>query len=168
MNVLHLASWYPHEKDPYSGDFIQRQLIALSEFLPVTVIHLVKDTNLESNGFAISKHTRTNQMEEWLAGYGVIRTGIPFADQFLSFLKYRRLLKQLVDDYIREKGKPDLIHVHVILNAGIVSMEISKELKIPYVVTEHSTIYHRNASENLWNRPFIFKKINRNIIKNAC
>jgi len=168
MNVLHLASWYPHEKDPYSGDFIQRQLIALAGFLPVTVIHMAKNSSLKSNAFTLAKQRRANHMEEWVVSYGAIKTGIPFADQFLSFLRYKRLLKQLVNDYIREKGKPDLIHVHVVLNAGIVAMEICKELNIPYLVTEHSSVYHHSATENLWNRFFYFRWVSFRVLKNAA
>jgi glycosyltransferase involved in cell wall biosynthesis len=167
MNVLHLASWYPHEKDPYSGDFIQRQLTALAENLPVTVIHLVKDSSLNRNDVRLSKNKRTNNMEEWVASYGAIKTGIPFADQLLSFFKYKHLLKKLVNIYILENGKPDLIHAHVVLHAGIVAMEISKELNIPYAITEHSSVYQHTATENLWNRFFYFRWVSFKVLKNA-
>jgi glycosyltransferase involved in cell wall biosynthesis len=156
-NVLHLASWYPYEKDPYNGDFIQRQLIALSAIMPVTVIYLVKDRNLNKNDLKISIKNKTSNLEERIAFYGSVQTGISVIDQYFSYRRYKYLLKQLVRDYIREKGKPDLIHVHVVLHAGIVAMELCKELNLPYVVTEHSSVYQRTATENLWNRFFYFR-----------
>lgn len=164
-NVLHLTSWYPYEKDPYNGDFIQRQLIALSAIMPVTVIYLVKDRNLNKNDLKISIKNKTSNLEERIAFYGSVQTGISVIDQYFSYRRYKYLLKQLVRDYIREKGKPDLIHVHIVLYAGIVAMELCKELNIPYVVTEHSSVYQRTATENLWNRFFYFRWISFRVLQ---
>lgn len=40
-----------------------------------------------------------------------------------------------------ENGKPDLVHVHVPVRAGLFAIRMKKKLGIPYVVTEHWTIY---------------------------
>lgn len=168
MNVLHLVSWYPNEKDPYNGDFIQRHLLALAGYIPVTVIFLVKDSELNKNEILVSRNKKTTNLEEWIVRYGSINTGVRIVDQYFSIIRYKKYFKRFIDDYIREKGQPDLIHVHVALNAGLIALDLNKELKIPYVVTEHSTVYHRNANENLWNRLFIYKKFTRKIIRNAA
>jgi len=167
MKVLHLASWYPNEKDPYNGDFIQRQLIALSAYLPVTVMYLVKDSNLKKNDFKLSIQNKTHNLEEQLAYYGTVQTGISVIDQYLSFRRYKSLFKRLVKDYIQKNGKPDLIHVHVVLYAGVVAMELSKQFNIPYMVTEHSSVYQRSATENLWNRFFYFRWMSFRVLRNA-
>ena len=38
--ILWLASWYPNEKNPVLGDFIQRHALAVSKFRKITVIYM--------------------------------------------------------------------------------------------------------------------------------
>src|SRR5258706_5276891 len=45
--------------------------------------------------------------------------------------------------YCERFGRPDVIHAHNLNPAGLLAHRISKESKIPYVVTEHSTFYAR-------------------------
>jgi L-malate glycosyltransferase len=49
-----------------------------------------------------------------------------------------------IDDYINEKGKPDLVHAHSrFLLASLLALEIKKLHAVPYLITEHSTFYFR-------------------------
>ncbi|MDB6055320.1 MAG: glycosyltransferase family 4 protein [Verrucomicrobiales bacterium] len=48
-----------------------------------------------------------------------------------------------VKEYIKKFGKPDIIHAHNSLYAGILASKIRKSLGIPYVITEHSTYFAR-------------------------
>jgi glycosyltransferase involved in cell wall biosynthesis len=45
--------------------------------------------------------------------------------------------------YLARFGRPDVIHAHNLNPAGLLAHRISKESKIPYVVTEHSTFFAR-------------------------
>jgi len=47
-------------------------------------------------------------------------------------------------EYCCQYGKPDLIHAHNAIYAGMLSNEIKKIYKIPYLVTEHSSVFARN------------------------
>ena len=49
----------------------------------------------------------------------------------------------LFKHYIKQHGKPDIIHVHSMLYAGVAAKEISEKYKIPFIVTEHSTAFAR-------------------------
>jgi len=42
---------------------------------------------------------------------------------------------------MKQQGKPDLIHAHNAQYAGIIASEIKREWGVPYVLTEHSSIY---------------------------
>lgn len=48
---------------------------------------------------------------------------------------------KLFELYVRNYGKPDLIHVHCAFNAGVVAKYIKEKWAIPYIVTEHSSEY---------------------------
>src|ERR1017187_1133459 len=47
----------------------------------------------------------------------------------------------LVNSYIMEHGKPDLIHAHCAFNAGSVAKYFKDKLQIPYIITEHSSFF---------------------------
>lgn len=46
---------------------------------------------------------------------------------------------ELVDQYIIEIGRPDIIHAHSALYAGVLANLVKARYKIPYVLTEHSS-----------------------------
>ncbi len=52
----------------------------------------------------------------------------------------------LFEKYLKIKGKPDLIHVHTCMWGGYVAYIIKKKYNIPYVITEHHSIFS-NKSE---------------------
>lgn len=51
---------------------------------------------------------------------------------------------RLFTKYIQAEGKPDLIHAHNCIYAGAAAMRIKERFGIPFVITEHSTLYQRN------------------------
>jgi teichuronic acid biosynthesis glycosyltransferase TuaC len=46
-------------------------------------------------------------------------------------------------EFVRTHGKPDLIHVHNCNPAGLLARSIHAQTGIPYMITEHSSYYHR-------------------------
>lgn len=49
--------------------------------------------------------------------------------------------------YISNNGLPDLIHAHNCFYAGALAKEIKKIYNIPYMVTEHSSMFYQNISQ---------------------
>lgn len=45
------------------------------------------------------------------------------------------------DVYVKEKGRPDVVHAHEAIYAGMLAQTIREQYNIPYVITEHSTFY---------------------------
>lgn len=58
-------------------------------------------------------------------------------------IQWLRAIRILFDEYVRHHGRPDVIHAHCALYAGVAAARISAEENIPFVVTEHSTGYSR-------------------------
>jgi glycosyltransferase involved in cell wall biosynthesis len=65
---------------------------------------------------------------------------IPKLSKYLGWLSTRKLVK----DYIKQNGKPDIIHSHFSFWSGWVAQRISMEFQIPYVITEHSSAFAFN------------------------
>ncbi len=165
-NVLWLASWYPNRLDKFDGDFIQRHARAVAMFCKVHVIYVKKD-----EGLAANKNTTENavsgNLSEQIIYYGSYKTGIKLFDKFLSQRNYRKHYRNAVKDYIRTSGKPDMVHVHVAMKAGMAAGWIKEKWDIPYVVSEHWTAYLRNADHQIADQSFIFKKVLNRVLQRA-
>jgi glycosyltransferase involved in cell wall biosynthesis len=46
--------------------------------------------------------------------------------------------------YVRRFGRPDLIHAHNALNAGLLALKLKGRYGVPYILTEHSSFYYQN------------------------
>ncbi len=147
MKVLWLCSWYPHSTDRFDGDFIERHAKALSQFQQVDVIHLVQNTSLLTN-----ETSRTEKRSEKNLNTEIVyipAPNTPFAT-LTSALFNRRYYKQMLEtvkEYIQQNGKPDLVHVHVPVKIGVAALWLKRKFNIPFVVTEHSNIYHNREGE---------------------
>lgn len=67
-----------------------------------------------------------------------------FRERFLF-----RFLK-LVENYIEQFGRPDVVHAHNTLYAGLVAARIRRKWGIPFLVTEHSTAFEAESAVR-WN-----------------
>ena len=59
---------------------------------------------------------------------------------------FRRLVGvwlKLFEKYLREQGRPDIIHAHNCLYAGLAALKIKEKYGIPYLITEHSSAFAR-------------------------
>jgi glycosyltransferase involved in cell wall biosynthesis len=165
--VLWLASWYPNELAPYDGDFIQRQARAVAGFQRVVVFHFRKDENaLITKNIKIVSSSSKN-LEELVVFYHPKRTGIRFLDRLLSSVKYKKAYASVLENYFKKYGKPSLVHVHVAFKAGLQALYIKKNFRIPYIVTEHWTGYHKEAKFNINTAGYIHKNSTERILKNA-
>ncbi len=152
LHVLFLASWYPSRILKSNGDFIQRHAEAVALQHKVSVIHVKSDDNLDCkieiddkniNGIrtiiAYVKNTR-NPLIKWY-----------------RFIKAYQLLLKMVMPF-------DIIHVNKFYPGGFFAYRLKKKKNIPYIITEHHTLYHKPYNERIG---FIEKLISKIIVKNA-
>jgi len=163
--ILWLTSWYPTDLDKWNGDFVQRHARAAALYCNITVIHVEADLqNLLKEPFVTKTNIEGNLTENIIL-FKPSQSKI--AGRLLNLRRYKKYFKTEVKKYIKENGLPDLVHVHVAMKAGLIALWIKKKYKIPYVVTEHWTIYHENSDDTYSDRSFVFKRCTRNIFKNA-
>ena len=151
--------------DNFDGDFIQRHARAMSGFCKVHVIYVVKiKDKLTQPGV---EEKMTGNLTEQIIYYNPIQTGFKLLDKFLSQQKYNSLYREAISTYINTKGKPDCVHVHVALKVGLVALWTKKKWGIPFIVTEHSTIYLPEADERIENFSALYQNWLLQIMKKA-
>lgn len=167
MKILWLASWYPSKVNPFDGDFVQRQAQALALYQPLTVIHTVKDT---MHLFETNPHTeiRVNgNFSEIIVYYRSHSGPLGLLNKMNSTLLYRKYFRQAIERWIRDKGRPDIVHLHIPYKAGLVALWLKRNLGIPYILTEHWAGYTRENPDSYFARNAAFRSLIEKIYQSA-
>ena len=162
--ILWLASWYPNKLAPFDGDFIQRHARAAALYNDIHVIHVVGDgRGIIQNNVHEDLHQSQNLVEQVI----YFRKSNTFTGRMLAHYQWADHFKKAVKKYIASQGKPDIVHVHVGMKAGIIALWIKNRYKIPFVVTEHWGIYNDVVDDSYSSKPAWFKKYTQRIFKEA-
>ena len=147
-----IASWYPSRVIPTNGNFIEKHLQLIAEFTNVVVLHVQKDTTLKWGHFEVD-----------VKEVGAINTYLVYYNSpnwigKLEMITYKMRAYWKGIKTILKQHSLDLIHVHVMIDAGLIGWLLSKWLNIPMVITAHSTIYQRFAPGKL---PYYYRFITK-------
>jgi glycosyltransferase involved in cell wall biosynthesis len=91
----------------------------------------------------------------------------PVAGRFFSYRRYISIFKKHIRAYLRQYGKPAIVHVHVPVKAGMLALWLKKKYGVPYVVTEHWAIYNVEAPDAFKKRNVFFKNAVKKILQHA-
>ncbi|MEQ9426687.1 MAG: glycosyltransferase [Cyclobacteriaceae bacterium] len=148
MNVFTIPSWYPSESNPIYGIFIKEQVEALARNHPehnfgVSTWGQGNESNLlwaKDHIRNLSKVLNLNKASEKgiLSNFWEYHTA--------TFIWTRKFLKGNKKGIIQANrknlikfqhqfGKVDVIHAQAVYPAGYIALALSKEFKIPYVIT---------------------------------
>jgi len=163
--ILWLTSWYPNKIHPYDGDFIQRHARAVSGFCEVQVIYVIKDES--STGQAGYQASESGNLKEQVIFYRSLKTGIALLDRIISHLKYKKTFRKAIRNYLEINGKPNLLHVHVAMKAGIPALWTKKKWNIPYLLTEHWVGYLPEADSGLSRFSPVYRNLTSKIFRQA-
>jgi glycosyltransferase involved in cell wall biosynthesis len=167
MRVLWLASSYPDPYEPTNGDFVERHAIAVAKFVPVDLIHVVqvgKDIRTDDS----STYSKEGNLRQWVHSFAFRKWHIGWLDKIRYHFKYRIFYHALLVQYQKDYGTPALIHVHVPMKAGMLARVFSRRWQIPYLVTDHSSMYDRVAKDHYFTRSFFFQYYSRKIYRDAA
>lgn len=158
LHILFLPSWYPIKADDIGGSFFREQALALHKkghkvgVVAPAVIRSLKDVS----GIITKPYGLRIEDDQGIQTYRWHM--VNFTPRFNKINERRGLNigEKLFKEYIKNNGLPDIIHVQSLVIAGPLALLISKKYEIPYVVTEHSSIF---ATGNIDKRNIqIFKK----------
>ena len=142
MHILIIPSWYPTYPGDIGGSFFREQSLALHKHgCKVGVIYPQLRSLRQWKSIWNGKYGIEEQIDE---GMPTFRShGMQWFPRIprLGRVRWIKHGLDLFDKYTKVHGKPNAIHVHSILNAGILAQEIKKRHRIPFVITEHSSAY---------------------------
>ncbi len=166
MNVIWLASWFPNRTDPSLGDFIERHAHAVAPFLnKLVIISVVKDISLPVNIVETVVKSSGN-IDVHLVYYGSSQWG-GAVDRLLSLRRNISLYQQAFDKIVAGYKLPDMLHVHVAMKAGLFAQKIKRQFNIPYIVTEHSSVYYADAKPSLKDTSWYFRYLTKKVLQFA-
>jgi len=158
LHIIHLLSWFPTEENPSFGNFCLRHIEAVSSSCHSVVVttHLKNDMT-QKRDIQIKKEKNYTHVSVYVKS---IRT-FPFFKKQINKLRLYKAY-DFAYKYIKKHiFKPDLIHLHVALPLGRIALYWKYKYGIPYVLTEHWTIYLEQ------NKQFGPKKIPHRILRIA-
>lgn len=160
--ILWLCSWYPDRVQPFNGDFVQRHARAAALYNDIYVVHVAGDPAMMKKQEEFV--TVSQGLTEVVVYY---KNNNSFYSKVINHLRWLRCTKEAVEKYISVNGLPDLVHVHVPFKMGIIARWLKKKYSLPYVVTEHWTIYQPQSPVSYKSQNFFIRNILRSAVQSC-
>lgn len=142
--ILWIAGWYPSRHRPALGNFIQRHAQAASSFHDIYVVHA---TASDRNEIEIQQEGKVTSVVVSFRKINILP---------LKYWRWKQAWRKAFTKAEELMGrKPDAVHLHIIIPAGIVASAYAAETAIPLYITEHSTRYQKKLS--LWESAMLKK-----------
>lgn len=138
--VLFIPKWYPDRKQDQNGNFVQQHAYAVSEFSDVIVLFANYDS-FSGPGLINFDFEDDRGIPTYRFYYKQKITGLSIIDKPLKLLLYFVCLMRGYRMIERRYGRPDLVHVHVLLRTGLFAWLKYLTDGMPYIITEHWSIY---------------------------
>src|SRR5690242_1532333 len=165
--VLFLASWYPSKVDPFNGDFIERHAKAISLNNLVFAVYVIKDPSIKNGKTSVIKQIEGNLIS-FTGYYPKSNSRIKWIEKLHSNYYALRLHNKIFKIILKEHGRPDIIHLNVMMKAGIFARRLNKKYKLPYVLSENWTGYYPERNDGFLNQNSWYRKISKSIYKNCA
>ncbi len=143
MNILMIPSWFSTKDNPTSGSFFLNQAKALEKGGNKVYI-LYYDLYSAKTVIDFFKYEEDEESE--IEGIKIYRKRVLVLSKHNEIYGCKdaaaRAIYQLYKKHINErKIKIDIIHAQACIWAGYAAMKLSSKVHIPYVITEHSSMY---------------------------
>lgn len=141
MNILIIPAFFQTKKNPTLGSFFWDQALALKR-----AGHTVTIFYSDTYSVKCMKDYMRYEEESVSEKEGIII----YRRRFFCPLKhgmegYREVfvkgILQLHEKYCAKIGRLDVIHAHCCVWAGYAAMRLSEKVGVPYVITEHATLF---------------------------
>ncbi len=149
MRILHLPKWYPHRYDDQDGDFVARHVAAIAAHGGAgggPVVSAVVFAAVARGPIAKlieEDYDLRGPVPTWRYYYRARPTGLPPLDKLLKLSLWlecqRRGLRAVRRHWAGER--PSIVHAHVLLRTGLLASWLRWRWGVPFIVTEHWTIY---------------------------
>ncbi len=143
MNIAILPSAYPNIYNDHSSIFVQDQVDALSKYSDFNIC-VIGAIPISLKDVWKAKLFKFGYYKAFNNGVKTTLFLFPSIPKMRFVNNYVRhfLNKSMFKRYIKEQGKPSVIHVHNAI-AGKTALWIKKQYNVSYCITEHSSAYAR-------------------------
>jgi len=156
IKVLFIARWYPDRKDPQLGVFIKKHAQAAALFSDVSLLYISPfDPALQVTDFYISSEQGVLQLFIYYR-----KSRLKLITLLRMYFAYRRGWRSV----LKNAGRPDLIHAHVLLKPGLMAYLLAKQHGLKYLITEHWTGYVNNLFHE---KPVIYRWLSHYVSRHA-
>ncbi|MFC5270519.1 glycosyltransferase [Adhaeribacter terreus] len=162
--ILFLPKWYPDRKADQNGNFIQQHARAVSGFAEVIVLYANAD-DFSGPNLTEFDYKKDDGIPTLYFYYKKRITGLNFIDKPLKLLLYFACLFRGYRIVERLFGRPDLLHVHVLLRTGLFAWFKCFTSGLPFIITEHWTLY---LPQNAHKISRLRKKLTQLVVKKAA
>lgn len=168
IKALWLCSWFPDKAQEQNGDFIERHAIAASLFSGIDVFHVVPVPTTLLDGKKIEQTVVRKHLSLSYHTALYRKKNNQLQNRLYAVWQYFSQYKKLINTHIAVQGLPDIVHVHIALRDGLVALWLKNKYNIPYVLTEHWTLYHKDNGNAFKQKSLLFKYLVKKILKNAA
>lgn len=136
-NILFISSWYPNKLKPTAGNFVQNHAEAVSKLHHVEVVHSIGNSD-QNERFSIDIDV-INGVKTVIVYFRKSRFSV--VNFFNKMIGYHKGFKLV--------NKPDLVHGNVLYTDLFYAVFLKKQHKIPFVVSEHWSLFLQQNRANL-------------------
>ena len=157
MHILEIPSFFP----PYGGLFCLDQAKALKalghEVRILSNVQLGATIGLKD--FLTLPYGRYEHETEGVTVCQSYQRGLPKMIRH-NAMHWVSIVRGMFADYVKKYGTPDILHAHCAKWAGYAAMQLSREYKIPYVITDHLSLMsleeeYGPAPSSAWQIPLL-------------
>jgi len=161
LNILFLSGWYPNRVLPTLGNFVQKHAEAVALKHNVVALSVCPDAS-NKNKFEITGST-INGVYTINVYYKKVMHSFPIVSQLQKLIRSAKAYKMGFVAVKEKMKKIDLVHHNIVYPSGLAALYLWKRRRIPYIITEHSTIYLPEKQQQLGAlQTFLSKRIIRN------
>lgn len=143
MKILVIPTWYPMGADKLMGQYHKEFTEALNKYgIEANILYIYRMRLKSPLKYLKEKKKRIIQENGYKTYIYKLYNINKFGNKYM-IKRYVKKLEYALDDYIKENGKPDIIHAMVSSPAGYASCVVSKKYSIPVVITEHGGALER-------------------------
>lgn len=143
MHIVIISRSFPNRINRSSGNFVLNQVEALAKHdIKIGVVGVYNVSLKEAKKPSYIKNYGYNkEIKDNVVSYSHLYPVIPKLHYLNHRIKFR-IWKKLLKKYIKENGKPDLIHLHT-FEPGAIAIWAKEKYGIPFMVTEHTSLFLR-------------------------
>ncbi|UOU99542.1 glycosyltransferase [Chryseobacterium daecheongense] len=129
MKILFISSWFPNKIEPTNGNFVQRHAEAVALLHEVEILHAIGDP-AQKQKFIFDDRIIN----------GIRTLIVYYRNSSNSALNFMRRMWAYKKGFLKLR-KPDLVHANILHNSMLFAVYLKKKYRIPFVVTEHWSIF---------------------------